>query len=93
MLPAGRNKQAKEVSDAPVEKPGWLKSIQIKIKKSFCLLDDRMYEAHVQEKKSRLRQKQIMRKLDLPVSDGSEEDVTPKATWVAERVAWSDEEE
>ena len=52
-----------------------------------------MYEAQVQEKKSRLRQKQIMRKLDLPVSDGSEEDVAPKAKWVAERVVWSDEEE
>ena len=35
-----------------------------------------------------------MRKLDLPVSDGSEEDITPKEKWLANgHVAWSDEEE
>ena len=35
-----------------------------------------------------------MRKLELPVFVGSEEDITPKAAWLTKgRVAWSDEEE
>ena len=93
VLPADRYKKGKEVSDAPIEELGWLKKIQIKIKKSFCPLDDRMYEAHVQEKKSRSHQKQIMRALNLPVSDGSEGEITPKEKWIAERVVWSEEEE
>ena len=86
--------KGKKVAAAPVEEPGWFQKIKLKIRESFCLVDDRMYEAHVEEKNNRYRQKQIMRKLEIPVSDGSEEDITPKEKWLAQgRVAWSDEEE
>ena len=53
-----------------------------------------MYAVHVEEKKNRYRQKQIMRKLEIPVSEGSEGDITPKEEWLSQgRVAWSDEED
>ena len=94
VLPKDRHGKVKKVAEAPAEEPGWFQKIKSKFRESFCLIDDRMYEAHVQDKKNRCRQKQIMRKLDLPVSDGSEEDITPKEKWLADgRVAWSDEEE
>ena len=44
-----------------------------------------MYYQHQQDKKSRQRQKAIMRKLDLPVSDGSEEQLTDKENWVSKQ--------
>ena len=44
-----------------------------------------MYYQHCQDKKSRQRQKAIMRKLDLPVSDGSEEQLTDKENWVSKQ--------
>ena len=58
------------------------------------MVGKRQYAAHVQEKKSRSRQKQIMRKLEIEVSDGSEEDITPKKKWLStDGVVWSDIED
>ena len=48
-----------------------------------------MYDAHVQEKKACLRQKQILRAMQLPVSDGSEGTITPKEQWISEHSTWS----
>ena len=59
-LPADRFKKGKKASDAPVDEPSWFKKFQIQLKKTFCLsldLQERMYDAHVQEKKARLHQK------------------------------------
>ena len=42
-----------KVAAAPVEEPGWFQKIKLKIRESFCLVDDSMYDAHVQEKKNR----------------------------------------
>ena len=53
-----------------------------------------MYDAHVQEKKSRYRQKQIMRKLEIEVSAGSEDEITSEDEWLANgAVVWSDIED
>ena len=63
------------------EEPSWLKKMMRKLKKSFCLkldLQDRMYEEHVNAKKDRQRQKQLMKHFQLPVSDGSEFSITPR---------------
>ena len=44
-----------------------------------------MYDQHYQDKKIRQRQKTIMKKLDIPVSDGSEGQITDKEKWVSKQ--------
>jgi hypothetical protein len=60
----------------PMHEPSWYKLLKIKVKKTFCLqldIQECMYDVYVAEKKSRQRQKSIMRKLELEVSPpGSE---------------------
>jgi len=70
----------------PTAEPSWLKKMMGKLRKSFCLkmhLQDRMYEEHVRAKEDRQRQKQFMRHFNLPVSDGSQDQITPKEEWVS----------
>ena len=77
------------------EEPSWLKKLMGKLMKSFCLkidLQDRMYEEHVNAKKDRQRQKQLMKHFQLPVSDGSENVITPKEKWVSSQ-RWSSSED
>ena len=86
--------KGKKVDNAPVSEPGWFQRVKTRLRDSFCLVNNRMYDAHVQEKKSRYRQKQIMRKLEIEVSDGSEEDITDKDEWLSNGgVVWSDIED
>ena len=47
-----------------------------------------MYEEHVNAKKDRQRQKQLMKHFQLPVSDGLENVITPKEKWVSSQ-RWS----
>ena len=94
-LPADHIEKGNKASDAPVDEPSWFKKFQIQLKKTFCLsldLQERMYDAHVPEKKARLRQKQIMGAMQLPVSDGSEGNITPKEQWISEHSTWFDGE-
>ena len=73
-------------SAPPIEEPSWFKKLQIKAKRAFCLkldLEDRLYEAHVYHKKAARRHKAMMRHMQIPVSDGSEEVITPKEEWVS----------
>ena len=75
-----------EVSGSKFKK--WLGKLTARVKASWCFkvdLQDRMYDQHVQDKKSRKRQKEIMRKLDIPVSSGSEGRITPKEQWVSKQ--------
>jgi hypothetical protein len=68
------------------QEPSWLNKLMGKMKKSFCLkldLQDRAYEAHKKEKNARRCQKEIMTKLDLPVSSGSKKSITPKEKWIS----------
>ena len=44
-----------------------------------------MYDQHYQDKKSRQCQKEIMKKLNIPVSSGSEGQITPKENWVSKQ--------
>jgi hypothetical protein len=54
----------------------------------FCLtsaVNHRQYQQHADAKKSRVRQKSIMRALEVEVSPpGSEENITPEAEWVSQ---------
>jgi len=82
---------------APSKEPSWFKKFQVKLKKSFCLkldLQHRMYEAHVYHKKAAARQKDMMRKMQIPVSPTTSADgqITPKEEWISKHSVWSDEE-
>jgi hypothetical protein len=73
----------------------WFRKLTERVKASWCFkadLQDRMYYQHKQDKKSRQRQKAIMRKLDVPVSDGSEERITDKEAWVSKQ-KWPESDE
>ena len=72
--------------------PSWFRKLRHKIKKSLCFRIDRMYEYHVYEKKEAQRHKAMLRHMNLPVSVGSENSITPKEKWIAEHGKWSDEE-
>ena len=67
--------------------PSWFKKFQEKAKKAFCFnrdLQDRMYDAHVYNKKAASRQKAMMREMKMKVSPlGSEEAITPPEAWKA----------
>ena len=46
------------------------------------------------QKESRQRHKRVLRTLDVDISSGSEDDITPEATWMrAQGYQWSDAEE
>ena len=82
-------------SAPPLEEPTWFKKLQIKLKRAFCLkldLEDRLYEAHVYHKKAAQQQKAMMRHMQIPVFDGSEEVITPKNEWVSKQGFWSDDD-
>jgi hypothetical protein len=74
--------------------PSWVQRLKIKVKKTFCLqldIQERLYEAHVNEKKSRRRQKQMLAHMQLPVSSGSEENITPKEEWISQHSQWDED--
>ncbi|KAI4984024.1 hypothetical protein ZWY2020_040877 [Hordeum vulgare] len=51
------------------------------------------YQSHVAEKQSRQRHKRVLRTLDVDISSGSEDDITPEATWMqAQGYQWSGDE-
>ncbi|KAK1695013.1 hypothetical protein QYE76_011710 [Lolium multiflorum] len=63
-----------------VKTKGLFAKLTARLKKSFCFkedLQDRMYQAHHDNKKIRQRQKAMMRHMQLPVSEGSEDNITP----------------
>ena len=53
-------------------------------------VQDRLYDSHVYQKKAAQRQKAIMRSLSLPVSEGSEENITDKDEWISKQSNWFD---
>jgi hypothetical protein len=52
-----------------------------------------MYDAHVNEKYPRTRQKEIMNGVILPVSDGLENSITPSQECISQHINWSSDEE
>ncbi|KAK1615955.1 hypothetical protein QYE76_021472 [Lolium multiflorum] len=79
------------IEDVPpmVEKPpSWASKLARRMRQIFCLTSEvnhRQYQQHAEAKKSRVRQKSIMRALSVDVSPpGSEENITPEAEWVSQ---------
>mgnify|MGYP006267166559 FL=1 len=75
---------------------GWVAKLKHKVKKLFCLQTDvqhKMYLAHVDAKKARQERKAIMRKLEIPVQDGSEDRITPEDKWISSHSHWTDSDE
>jgi hypothetical protein len=80
--------------DPSAAEPSWDKRLLTKVRKTFCLqlsIQDRQYEAHCNEKLARRRKKAMMRQLNLPVSKGSEDNITPKDRWISEHSVWGED--
>jgi hypothetical protein len=78
-----------------IKTKGLFAKLTARLKKSFCFkrdLEDRMYQAHHDNKKIRQRQKAMMRHMQLPVSEGSEDNITPPGEWKS-KLVWSSSEE
>ncbi|KAK1665502.1 hypothetical protein QYE76_053661 [Lolium multiflorum] len=75
--------------------PRLFAKLTARLKKSFCFkedLQDKMYQAHRDNKKIRQRQKAMMKHMDLPVSEGSEDNITPPGEWKS-KYTWSSSED
>ena len=89
----GTRATARPAGGSLVAEPSWFKKFQIKAKRAFCFkldLEERMYEAHVYHKKAAARQKAMMRAMNMPVSPGSEGEITPPEEWKSKHGYWSD---
>lgn len=74
---------------------GWFAKLTARLKKSFCFKEDLqnwMYDAHMQTKKIRQRQKAMMVHMNIPVSDGSEDIITPLEEWKSKH-KWTSSED
>ncbi|KAE8800258.1 hypothetical protein D1007_24247 [Hordeum vulgare] len=75
-------------------KPSWVSKFSDKLKKTFYLqahVQQKLYEAHVNEKLARRRQILIMRALKLEAPSGSEKSITPEEKWIYGRSSWIDD--
>ncbi|KAK1680363.1 hypothetical protein QYE76_041211 [Lolium multiflorum] len=78
-----------------VKTKGLFAKLTARLKKSFCFkedLQDRMYQAHHDNKKIRQRQKAMMKHMGIPVSEGSEDNITPPGEWKS-KLTWSSSED
>ena len=74
--------------------PSWAMKLQDKMKTLFCMQAKGQYQTHVAQKENRQRHKRVLRTLDVDISSGSEDDITPEATWMrAQGYQWSSAEE
>ncbi|KAK1679732.1 hypothetical protein QYE76_040580, partial [Lolium multiflorum] len=82
------NSPLEAVNPMDEKPPSWASKLARRLRQIFCLtsaVNHRQYQQHVEAKKSRLRQKSIMRALEVEVSPpGSEENITPEAEWVSQ---------
>ncbi|KAK1606335.1 hypothetical protein QYE76_030008 [Lolium multiflorum] len=78
-----------------IKTKGLFAKLTARLKKSFCFkedLQDRMYQAHHNKKKIHQRQKAMMKHMGLPVSEGSEDNITPPGEWKS-KYTWSSSED
>jgi hypothetical protein len=78
-----------------VKTKGLFSKLIARLKKSFCFkedLQDRMYDTHVQSKKTRQCQKAMMVHMNIPVSNGSENIITPLEEWKSKH-KWTSSED
>ena len=59
--------------------PSWAKKLKNKMKALFCMQAKGQYRSHVAQKKSRRRDKRILRMFGEQISSGSERHITPEA--------------
>ncbi|KAK1646045.1 hypothetical protein QYE76_063850 [Lolium multiflorum] len=81
------NSPLEDVTPMDEKPPSWASKLARRMRQIFCLtsaVNHRQYQQHVEAKKSRVRQKSIMRALEVEVSPpGSEENITPEVEWVS----------
>src|SRR6187401_1007383 len=81
-------------SSSAVEEPSWAKKLKQKMKALFCMQAKGQYRAHVTDKKTRQRDKKILSLYGEEVSNGSEDNITPEATWMARQgYQWTDSDD
>jgi len=74
--------------------PSWAIKLQDKMKTLFCMQAKGQYQTHVTQKENSQRHKRVLRTLDVDIFSGSEDDITPEATWMrAQGYQWSGAEE
>ncbi|KAE8776077.1 hypothetical protein D1007_51358 [Hordeum vulgare] len=76
-------------------KPSWISKFLDKLNKTFCLqapVQQKLYEAHVNENLARRRQIRIMQALNLEATSGSEKSITPEENWIYGHSTWTDVE-
>ncbi|KAK1602558.1 hypothetical protein QYE76_037407 [Lolium multiflorum] len=82
------NSPIEDVPPMDEKPPSWASKLARRMRQIFCLtaaVNHRQYQQHAEAKKSRVRQKSIMRALEVEVSPpGSEENITPEAEWVSQ---------
>ncbi|KAK1650243.1 hypothetical protein QYE76_068048 [Lolium multiflorum] len=82
------NSPIEDVPPMDEKPPSWASKLARRMRQIFCLtaaVNHRQYQQHAEAKKSRVRQKSIMRALAVEVSPpGSEENITPEAEWVSQ---------
>ncbi|KAK1667608.1 hypothetical protein QYE76_055767 [Lolium multiflorum] len=82
------NSPIEDVTPMDEKPPSWASKLARRMRQIFCLtsaVNHRQYQQHVEAKKSKGRQKSIMRALNVDVSPpGSEESITPEAEWVSQ---------
>ena len=70
-----------------MEEPTWTQKLKIKMKRAFYFkldLQNRLYKGHVYQKKAVKCQKDMMKKVQIPMSPtGLEEAITPKHEWIS----------
>ena len=69
--------------------PSWAKKLKKKMKKLLCMESHGQYMAHVAEKKSRTRHKELMRQLGATLNSGSEGRITDEDDWVRQHCHWT----
>ncbi|KAE8771470.1 dna replication licensing factor mcm4 [Hordeum vulgare] len=75
-------------------KPSWVSKFSNKLKKTFCLqahVQQKLYEAHDNEKLAQRRQIQIMRALKLEAANGFEKSIIPEEKWTYCHRSWIDD--
>jgi hypothetical protein len=88
-IPPGVSTTAHWVAEAsfpPSDDKGWMARMAAKISRMFVLkvdINQRQYQAHRARKMDKRDTKLIMRKLNIPVEDGSETSITPKEEWLS----------
>ena len=77
----------------PSTEPTWAKKLKAKMKALLCMQAKGQYQAHVNVKMTRRRDKAIMRQVGLEVQDGSEERIADEEQWTRQHCWWSESDE